>query len=366
MKRIGTVTLQYPYNYGSTFQAFALQKVVEGLGYKSEIIDYTCNYDFENYKIFRTKQYKSRPKTLAADILYLRKNIQRKRAFRNFQEKFLVVTPKKYENIDDLYELNNVMSGFIAGSDQIWNFECTGGVDPVYFLSFVNGKNKKIAYAPSMGQGGQKDSDLKKIQPMLQQFDALSIRENSMKETLENLTGRKFKTVLDPTLLLNKSDYLPLIRDQVKGSYIFVYMLEPNKELIEYATKLAKYKHMKLVYISNITKKKIFESVDSNNLYGVGPDIFLTELINAEYVITNSFHATVFSIIFQKKFSTFRTKKSYPRMIDLLSSLSLLDRIMNPKFDIDNQINFEVVNEKLKNLKKVSISFLKDALSTVE
>lgn len=362
MKNIGIITLQYPYNYGSVLQAYALQKILNKMDYNSEIINYVCDYDFENYKIFRFKQYLRRPKTILSDLFYFKKNLNRRKAFNDFDNTYLKITNKKYKSIEELRELNNNMDIFIAGSDQIWNFECTGGVDPVYFLKFVQSEKKMISYAPSMGQGKQKRKYLEIVKPMLKRFDSLSIREKSMENELENLTERKFDVVLDPTLLLNDDDYSDLIIDKNKGKYIFVYMLEPNENLIEYATNIAKKNKMKIVYISNITKKRIFKSVESKDIYGASPNQFLSELYDAEYVITNSFHATVFSIIFEKKFITFKTKKSFPRMLDLLNSLGLSDRINNSNSNIDDSIDFVSVKDNLKSLRYESISFLKDSL----
>lgn len=363
MEKVGTVTLHYPYNYGSTLQAFALQKVLEQMGYESEIIDYICMYDFENYKLFRIHQYKNRPKTFLSDILYLKKNLKRRHSFRKFHKKYLKITSKKYNSIEELKSLNTEMDAFVAGSDQIWNFECTGGVDSVYFLDFVSSSKKKIAYAPSMGQNGQNQKDLDTIKPMLESFNSLSIREKSMEKKLESLTNRDFEVVLDPTLLLKSDDYSTLLNKDNDGKYIFVYLLEPNNELVDYVSKLAKEKELKVLYISNITKKKIFDSVNSENLYGLAPNEFLSKLKNAEYVVTNSFHATVFSIIFEKRFATFKTRKSFPRMLDLLGNLGLTNRIMDSNFNMDDQIDFKTVNKKLELLKQNSINFLKSALS---
>lgn len=363
MTNVGIITLHYPYNYGSVLQAYAMQKILNKIGYESEIINYICDYDFENYKLFRFKQYIRRPKTFLSDLFYLKKNLKRRKAFKNFDNSYLKITEKKYKGIKELKKLNNSMDAFIAGSDQIWNFECTGGVDPAYFLKFVQSEKKIISYAPSMGQGKQKQKYLEIIRPMLKRFNALSIREKSMRNELENLTDQKFNVVLDPTLLLNANDYSNLIADKNGGKYIFVYMLEPNDNLIEYAINIAKKNKMKIIYISNITKKKIFNTVESKDIYGISPNQFLSEIYGAEYVITNSFHATVFSIIFEKKFITFKTKKSFPRMLDLLNSLGLNDRVNNLNSNIDDSIDFISVKNKLKLLRHESISFLKDSLS---
>ena len=152
MKRIAIITLHYPMNYGSVLQAYALQNYINSKGIRCDIINYLMPYDYEKYKLFRVGYYKSRPQTFVSDIIFLGKNIKRKNKFNEFRNKYLSITSKVYRNWNEMIPLNQSYDGFICGSDQIWNFDCTNGVDPAYFLKFAD-RNKVIAaYAPSMAQ----------------------------------------------------------------------------------------------------------------------------------------------------------------------------------------------------------------------
>lgn len=186
-------------------------------------------------------------------------------------------------------------------------------------------------------------------------FSAISIREESNVDMLSRFTNQEVEVVLDPTLLLESKDYEALLERVDKEKYIFVYMLEYNKELISYADTLARKENLKIYYISKKNEKRYH---NATNIYGISPISFLEYLHDAEYVVTNSFHATVFSILFEKKFCTFKTLKSYSRMVDLLTKLEIEDRLFDDDFDISDEINYESVNKKLIVLKQSSVSYL--------
>ena len=268
------------------------------------------------------------------------------------------LTNKKYLYNDDLTVLNNEFNVFIAGSDQIWNPVCTGGVDSNFFLNFVDGRvNKRIAYAPSLAHASFEDKILNEMCGYIEKFDAISVREESGKKILKNNTSKNIEVVLDPTMLLEEKDYKTLeINPKFDKPYIFVYMLEKDDPcLIEYVSKISQEKAIDIVYIH---LNNLFRGKHVHNVYGCKVGEFLWYIRNAKYVVSNSFHATVFSIIFQKKFCTFKTEKSYSRMVGLLNTLGLEDRIYNKEFMIESDINYDEVILKLKTLRKPSESYL--------
>lgn len=160
---------------------------------------------------------------------------------------------------------------------------------------------------------------------------------------------------MDPTLLLKKDDYEEILESIQETDYIFVYMLENNDELLAYVKKMSIHTGLKVIYIS---KKQYKNISNAKNVYGASPKSFLTYIKNADFIITNSFHATVFSIIFEKKFVTFKTKKSFARMVDLLEKLELTDRLYNDEFEINNHINYSIVEKNLNELRSESIKYL--------
>lgn len=361
IKNIGIITFHCSYNYGSVLQAYALQQYLIKQGYNVKIIDYRSkNYDM--YHLLKLWMLKY-PAKLWSENRHLNRLIKRKYNFLHFINENMRLTEKKYLYSDDLTELNDEFDVFIAGSDQIWNPVCTGGVDPNFFLAFVNDKiNKKIAYAPSLAHTSFDDRVLEEMCGYIEKFDGISVREESGKEILKNNIKKNIVVTLDPTMLLEECDYKEIeVQPTFSKSYIFVYMLEKDDQsLIEYVYKISREKNLDIVYIH---LNNIFSGKYTHNVYGCKVGEFLWYIKNAYYVVSNSFHATVFSIIYQKKFCTFKTEKSYSRMVGLLNSLGLENRIYWEEFLIENSINYKEVRNKWNVLKNPSADFLTQSIN---
>ena len=360
MDRIGIITFHRSYNYGSILQAFALQKYIKENVGEAKIIDFIHREDFKQYHLFRKYLYKTYPTALGADIIYFVRNLKRKRAFELFIKKYISLTDKRYKDYNQLCELNSLFDVFICGSDQIWNPDCTNGVEPAYYLQFSISEKRKVAYAPSMGHLVFKQDELNQVTRYINRLDFLSIREKSILPLLQKMTDKEIKVVVDPTLLLEKKDYIEIMYPCTSSGYIFVYMLEDSLELIEYAQKQSLKMGKKIVYISKKKRKQYRNAV---NIYGISPEGFLSYLNAADYIITNSFHATIFSIIFEKKFCTFSTKKSFSRMTDLLERLDLKQQLYHEGFLIDCDIDFRIARDKLNIWRTESIQYLKEIIS---
>lgn len=361
MKKIGIITFHCSYNYGSVLQAYALQKYIMNNDYDVKVIDYQSrNYDM--YHLFKLWMLKH-PVKLIAENKHINRLIRRKHNFLRFINESMNLTDKTYSYDDDLTVLNDEFDVFIAGSDQIWNPICTGGVDPNFFLNFVDGnQNKKISYAPSLAHSSFDEKVLKEMCGYINSFDAISVREESGKNLLKNHIRKNIEVVLDPTMLLSEKDYKELeIEPTINKSYIFVYMLEKDDpSLIDYVSKISEEKGIDIVYLH---LNNIFSGNNVHNVYGCKVGEFLGYMRNAEYVVSNSFHATVFSIIYHKRFCTFKTEKSYSRMVGLLNALGLENRIYNQGFIIENNINYDEVMLRLKTLREPSVSFLINSIN---
>lgn len=359
-KKIGIITFHRSYNYGSALQAYALEKLLRSQGYDAKIIDFIMPWDFEQYRLFRTKIYLKSPKSFMADIVFFFRNYKRKKAFETFVQKNMVLTDRQYTDVSQMKELNDEFDAFICGSDQIWNFDCTNGIEPAYFLEFANSDKIKISYAPSIAQLQFNVEISAKLRSYLSSFNAISVREGGTIPTIRAVAPQNIKVTVDPTILLDQSDYLSLVKPGDSISYVFVYMLEENRELLEYARRVAEMYSLHTIYLTKKTRR-IFKN--AKNVYGASPNEFLGYINGAKYIITNSFHATVFSILFEKQFCTFRTEKSYIRMVELLNMVGLDDRIYSEKFILDKEINFHSAKEKLTILRMDSLRFLQKALS---
>lgn len=358
--KIAIITFHCSYNFGSALQAYALRIFLNKSFGETKIIDYINEKDFEQYRLFRTRQYRKSIKALGADLFFLRKNYIRKKNFCMFTDNFLPLTENRYTTCENLRELNEQFDVFVCGSDQIWNPVCTKGVEPAYYLAFADASKIKIAYAPSVACEKIDEKNMEVMRYNIDRLDAISIREKSGKQLLEGMTEKTIEVVVDPTLLLNVADYNELETSVSQTNYIFVYMLEYSVDLVKYASELSKSKKMKIVYVN---KKNIREFKRSDNVYGIGPDKFVSYVKNSEYVVTNSFHATVFSILYGKKFVTFKTKHSFSRMVDLLNELSLDDRLMHENLSIDDEIDYHSVESKLHRMREKSITYLRESIS---
>ncbi|MDD6082296.1 MAG: polysaccharide pyruvyl transferase family protein [Oscillospiraceae bacterium] len=363
--KIAILTFHCSYNYGSALQAYALQTFLERKGHSVKIVDYVLSSDFKQYKLLRFDRYIKNPKYLLSDIFFLNKTIRRKRNFVSFKENFLNCTEKKYFDDDDMSELNAMFDAFICGSDQIWNTACTCRVIPAYFLSFVSDDKLKIAYAPSVAQIHDEisDEEKKQLKKLVNRIDYISVREESTAPYIKQFTDKQVDIVLDPTLLLDKKDYCDLISDELNfenRKYIFYYTLQKNVEMEDYCYRLSEEKKLKILYISKVDIKRF---KNSENIYGISPNDFIGYIRNAEYIVTNSFHATVFSIIFEKQLCTFGTKKSFVRMQDFLRELGIEQRIYkDSSFNIDEKIDYSDVKIRKRELTNHSKEYIENAL----
>lgn len=355
MIKIGIMTFSNSYNYGAALQAYALKTVIDELGYEASIIDYTIKSDFSQYD----------PAIFSSGLIFAPvkikdyfKNVKRKKAFSAFRERYFNLSDKQYFDSDELTELNEMYDAFVVGSDQVWNVNITHKIPEDFLLSFVSDTKIKIAYAPSIGNG--EDIFLEKrniFSDRLSRFDFISCREESGADLIGKITGQSIPVVLDPTLLLEPEKYIALDSEYEgrKDKYIFVYTFGKIRK--DYILKLAKEKQLKIKYFSNFFHPGLCEKISHS-----GPSEFINLIRNAEYVITNSFHGTVFSVLMRKRFCVYNLFKDSIRIPNILNKVGLMERIYKPGFNIDAAINYDEVMRKLEYERIDSIEFLKSAL----
>ncbi|BAQ32186.1 polysaccharide pyruvyl transferase family protein [Bifidobacterium scardovii] len=372
--RIGTITFHSAYNYGSALQAYALKEYLKSLGHDTHVIDYRGD-DFDQYRLFATGDSQRLHRALS-NIVFFPRNFKRYRNFEKFINQHLDITPNRYQGKNAEEELKKDASSFdalICGSDQIWNLDCTRGIVGPFFLDFAAPGCKKIAYAPSLAQTHFKseffNSSVKsQLSSLLDDFNSLSVREANTVSLFQPLTKNPINVVVDPTLLLEKSQYTSIETDNLPSKirnkkFIFAYTLWPNNSMRKYVDNLARRHNLIIVYIS---RKAINYSSPSINLFGISPSMFLKLIDDAEYVVSNSFHATVFSILFEKKFITYGKDKATSRMAYLLSELHISDHLVNDQFESafdPISADWDSVQKKLSEMRIYSIHYLKEALS---
>lgn len=347
-------------NYGTVLQAYALEQIINKIGYEAYHIDYSPykrpNISFDENII---RESFVRLKQKIGNNLVCDK--ERKRKFIDFRNSFLRLTEKCVIQ-SDFDKLNSDFSVFVTGSDQIWSPFLFDGR---YFLDFVREDNKKIAYAPSLGVETIPYNYLKtKYEEHLSGFDSLSVREKQGAAILSDILKRDVTVVLDPVFLLAKDEWNRLIsHESIEEEYILVYFLGNNKSNIKKAKKYAKARNKKLKIIP------IFKSRSESGFeMGVGPLEFLGLIKGASAVLTDSFHGVAFSVIFEKEFYVFERfnksniKSQNSRIYNILDLLGLESRLIH--CDIDSQATIDYVNvfKLLKKQKEKSIDYLSQAL----
>lgn len=382
MKKIGIMTLyKNNINYGGMLQSYALQRAVQKLvGESGECvqISYTISPTPIKEKLKHSLQYRSFAENakmvcnrLKAFFNKRKKTLDstaRINAFRQF-EAIIPHTEKiyRYNTVEDCAEM---FTHLITGSDQVWN----GGIDlDAFCLGFAKRDTKRISYAASSAStkfGKWQDEIFKKNLP---EFTAISVREKSVIPYFEQMSGKKVSVVLDPVFLLSAADWHEIVQEpHIKTPYIFCYLLGSNKEWHERAIKIAKENSCKLVTIPYLNG---YNQLDDNfgdiQISAASPQEFLGLIENAAGVVTDSFHATAFSVIFNRPFWTLSRFKNQGktnnnhRVTDILEQSGLLNRYENSSNKLSTP-DYSNANKILKVQADKSYEFLKAALGDIE
>ena len=361
-------TFNKAHNYGAMLQEYALLNLLKSKNYNINVLNYNDKEIAKCYKYygFGNGTLKQRIKTIIKYTLFFNKNKKRYYNFEKFENKYISLT-QKYDNFSELQDIN--IDIMITGSDQVWNYQITNGLSDVYTLNFGNNNIKRISYAASIGVKEIPENLKESYKSKISKIDKISVREESAKSALSSLMGnRDINVVLDPTLLLRKEAWNDLIANNHKTmpeeKYIFAYVVEKNNEYYNIVNYLSKLTGLKVVHFDKIgiRYKNVLEK-----RYTGGPDDFISLIKNAEYVIATSFHATVFSIIFNKKFWVVPHKTTGSRVTDLLKKLDISNRAVNSleefeKLNFDEDIDYENVNKILEKEREKSINWLIDAI----
>ena len=363
-KKLGILTFHSVSNYGAVLQAYALSKTILDKGYNCEIIDYQNNEIKKEYKIFsKNKINLKHPKLMINNILMIPHIKQRNKIFSQFRKNYLHISEKQYNELTfpdkDEYE------AIIAGSDQIWNFRCNGN-DTHYLLDFVDKKECKCySYAASLGAKTLSEEEKKVYKNLLEDFEEISVREHSSALMLEEILHKKIRTSVDPTLLLTKNDWAKLKTDTLEKNYVLVFLMSHSDKILSDAYRFAQKRKKKLIYINMY---KAHQPKEYNSVYSATPKEWLGLIANADYIITNSFHGTVFSIIFERQFTVLpiNDKGKNERLIQLLEITGLQQKLQNYSIDFkEEDINYIEVNEKIKEERKKDLLYLDSILKNI-
>lgn len=351
----GILTYHNTRNCGASLQAYALSKVMENLGYDSKIVDYRCEEIEKSYEIKKIWELRS-VKELLKWALTVNSNKSAEKKFSAFRKKYYKLS-KQY-NRDNIKDANEEFDLFITGSDQVWNFYLNGR-DENYLLKFAENNKIKISYAASMGYSEIPEEFKGFMKDNLSTFNGISVREAEAKKSVDSLSVNS-SLVLDPTLLLDKEEYLKLADNKARGKYIFVYTIANTPNIENKARELSKATGLPVIWgHMSYKKKKGFK-----NLNNLCCDEFLSLINGAEYVLTSSFHGMALSIILEKQFFydlSVKPENNNSRLTTLSDCLELNFREMKADTILTDaeQINYDKVRDLLGKKREESLNFLK-------
>lgn len=354
-KKVLIITFQCCPNYGAMLQAYALQEYLKTLSLDVEILDYRPKSLTKQYVYINTYSLAS----IIMSIWSLASYYRKRRAFKRF-EQYLNLTGKTY------YSKNNIDMQYIdycfLGSDQIWNPEITSGFDPVYFGNVnLSDSSKIIAYAASIGKKSFTSEEVGKFKTLITKIHRIAMREDEAQDLVLRTTGKKTSLVVDPTILAGVECFRKFINKVKFSKYVLVYRLSSDLKIIDVANEVANRKGLKVIEISGL--RKGIRNPKHKVIYDAGVEDYLSLLFYADYVVTDSFHGTVFSVLFHKQFITIPHKTRGGRMKSLLSKVNLLDRISSKVTDdlLDKIENWNDVDMRLDEERAFSQTYIKNS-----
>lgn len=378
--KIGILTFHFVPNQGAVLQCWAMQKFLEGHGHDVQVVDYRPAYHAIRYASFKNpftyarwffrknKRKSMQFRVILAARAFLRalamnaEGTDRRvaAAFHLFSDRHLHLTAP-YRSLAALRRNPPSLDACLVGSDQLWNPELLDqDFDPAYFLDFGPDSLVRFSYAVSLGKPPS-GLQLCQLPPLCKRLDAISLRE-AVPDIAEAL-GRPIHICLDPTLLLDAADYAEAESPERigDGDYIFVYGFETTPG-IEAALAEVRRRHPSCRVVNGSPHRvKLRCPHESRRIYG--PDAFLSFVKHARCVVTNSFHATAFSVIYQKEFITVPHSTRALRMTNLLGSLGLASRLWgHESFSLDAPVDWTDVRSRLLELRQSSATYLKTVL----
>ncbi|WP_444347353.1 polysaccharide pyruvyl transferase family protein [Phocaeicola coprocola] len=365
MKTITIITLQNIRNYGSALQALATQKIFEQLGLQVDFINYLRENACSNKNKIKTwcQGMPLLKKLFYSCALYPSFLLMDKK-FNRFLQDHLHEQKQTYSTEEDFKKFPITSDIYCTGSDQTWNSGWNGGVLPSLFLSFVPDNIPKIAYSASFGKSKLDEWEKEETKKLLQRYQAISVRESSGVDIINNLGISGAVHVLDPTLQLNKDFWKQYAgKRNIRVPYLLIYQLNTNSQFDKYAKEMAKRKGLKLVRFCT----RIDQCIKCGKSLII-PEVldFVSLIYHADLVITDSFHATAFSINVNTPFISIYPDSFGGRLESILKLTKLENRHLKSYTDFSyvttSKMDFTYANEVLEKEREKGYKFLKQAL----
>lgn len=366
MKKCGIITYHFATNYGAMLQCYALKNAIEKLGADAEVLNYVSEKQLDNNSLYRTKQgLKGFIKNALVFPFHHVRSKRQKRCI-EFRKKYIVTNQKQLENINELKQYcdSRAFNVLISGSDQVWNPNVYD-FNEAFFYPFAT-SSKKVGYAVSIGNA--KKSDLEYYVKWINEFDKITVREKQSIKLIESLTGKKnIVSVVDPVFLVPKEHWKSILSKVKQQNYLVCYFVKNHNidKKISLAHKIAADKGLKVIIInSRITKYNFFEHVVSD----AGPIEFLSLINGADFVCTDSFHGTAFSLLLEKQFITLieNSEGTDNRKLGLLDTVGLRNRSYSldaePLGDFDSKLDYMNIRVKIESMRLESTKILENLI----
>lgn len=367
--KIKTITCHDVYNVGASLQAYALAEYLRSGNHDVAIIDYKPDYLNKHYKLWAVNNPAyDRP---ILRMVYLAMKLpqrlkalrsKRKREFDQFTRTMLPLTKKTYHSCAQLQSDLPEADIYFAGSDQIWNTLFPNGRDPAFYLDFVPGEKRKASYAASFATESVQAEWQEKVKAWISGLDSVSVRESSGLRILDTLGIHGGVQVMDPVFLLPAEKWKSIEKRIVDDEkYILVYDFDGNPAIGAYAKELAAKNHWKIYSVfSNDYCDRSFEEE--------GPLGFLNLVRSAQFVISNSFHATAFSLIFGKRFVVFNRQENInTRMRDLIEMMGISGAVIQCADDpAPEEIDYPSVQKRMNEAIEGSKEYIRSVIEGIK
>ena len=371
---VAVVTLHNSPNYGSCLQTYATQKVLASVGASPTIVDYyradaiPANETDRalNGQVAKKMPIFKIPGVKALARIPVSRMVKRRAAPLNaFRHGKLNLTPRPYYSIDELEQDPPQADIYCTGSDQVWNSMWNKGFEKAFYLTFAPEGAKRIAYAASIGKSKLDDWEIEPMREELSKYSHISVREAEAADLLDSIGVHGAVPVIDPTLMLTQDDWAELHSDDVpKEPFILIYQLNRNHEFDEYAKRLSEKLGLPLYRIAYGVNER---RAGVHTIVCPTVEQFVSLFMSAEYVVTDSFHGTAFSMNLSKKFVSISPGRVSGRIMNLLEMTGETGQYLQDYRDlsvVDNPIDYQHVHQVFEIKRGEARSFLVQALES--
>lgn len=368
--KVVIITLHRITNFGSMLQTYATQTAIEKLGHEAEVLDFVpegMSFKRANWPkndVPAWKKLIKLPPLFAVNLIEYH-DVNR------FLRKYIHLSTKRYNCYQDIVAEIPIADAYLSGSDQVWNTQNNNPPEDLkaYYLGFAPEGKKRIAYAGSFGKNTFTPEEETIIKEYIAKYDHISVREDDGLKILHRFGFDNGVHVVDPTLLLRVEDWKKFasVKKAPKPGYVFVYNLNRNGLIKDVAKAIAKEKGLRIINFADT-----FDFIKgAKNRFGNTAEDFVNHMANADYVVTDSFHGTAFSLNLNRQVIVVKAPRYNSRIESILRVAGLLEtRLVGTVEEglnaLTAPIDYQEVNPRIEAAREKSYEYLKNALSCVK